>query len=110
MKIKHNKLLTILLNTMALLTLTVFFSCQEKEGGNTLNSSKQLIQPENPLNKLKYDNTIDFFCKMDITRYGVSDTLHYKGKLYGFCSKMCKDEFRKNPDSYLTDKTVLEHK
>jgi YHS domain-containing protein len=41
---------------------------------------------------------------MDITKYGVSDTTHYKGKLYGFCAKMCKDEFLKNPEMYLAKK------
>jgi YHS domain-containing protein len=38
---------------------------------------------------------------MDIVKYGVSDTVTYKGKLYGFCSKMCKDEFLKTPEKYL---------
>lgn len=59
-------------------------------------------KPANPLNSLNYDNKIDFYCQMDIAKYGVSDTTHYKGKLYGFCSKMCKDEFLKTPEKYLT--------
>lgn len=78
-------------------------SCNKKET-NVVEETSSVIDPKNPLNKLKYDNKIDFFCKMDITRYGVSDTTQYKGKLYGFCAKMCKDEFLKNPEMYLAEK------
>lgn len=82
----------------------VLFSCNKKEEAHSVEHSTSLIDSKNPLNKLKYDNKIDFYCKMDITKYGVSDTTHYKGKLYGFCAKMCKDEFLKNPEMYLAKK------
>jgi YHS domain-containing protein len=82
----------------------VLFSCNKKEETHSVEHSTSLIDTKNPLNKLKYDNKIDFYCKMDITKYGVSDTTHYKGKLYGFCAKMCKDEFLKNPEMYLVKK------
>lgn len=32
------------------------------------------------------------------------DTIHYKGHIFGFCSKYCRTEFMKNPDSYLPKK------
>ncbi len=64
-----------------MLLFVITFSCNKKE-------TNSVIEPENPLSKLKCDNKIDFYCKMDITKYGVSDTIHYKGKLYGFCAKM----------------------
>lgn len=83
-----------------LFCITVFFSCAKKEA-SLVTETTSLIDPENPLNKLKYDNKIDFYCKMDITKYGVSDTTHYKGKLYGFCSTMCKHEFLMKPEGYL---------
>ena len=35
-------------------------------------------------------------CGMPLTA-GLEDTTRYKGKLYGFCSKECKEEFLKNP-------------
>jgi YHS domain-containing protein len=35
---------------------------------------------------------------------GIADTAHYKGKVYGFCSKECKDEFEKAPLQYFTGK------
>jgi YHS domain-containing protein len=42
------------------------------------------------------DNTKDPACGMPVTA-GIGDTTRYEGKLYGFCSKECKDEFLKNP-------------
>lgn len=32
------------------------------------------------------------------------DTIHYKGHIFGFCSRYCRAEFIKNPDSYLPKK------
>ena len=81
--------------------------CQKSEtasNGFTVKENPSLIDPKNPLNKLTYTNQIDFYCKMDITKFGVSDTVTYKGKLYGFCAPLCKEEFIKNPEMYLAKK------
>jgi YHS domain-containing protein len=43
------------------------------------------------------DNKKDPNCGMPVTA-GIEDTVHYKGKVYGFCSKECKDAFLKNPE------------
>ena len=32
------------------------------------------------------------------------DTIHYKGHIFGFCSKYCRAKFEKDPDSYLPKK------
>lgn len=42
----------------------------------------------------------DLACGMPLSA-GIGDTAHYQGKLYGFCSKECKEEFLKNPAAYL---------
>lgn len=55
------------------------------------------------LKKLAFDSKTDLVCGMPV-RAGVEDTLHYKGKLYGFCAKECKEEFLKDPQQYLTSK------
>ena len=41
----------------------------------------------------------DPVCDMSIIR-GFEDTTVYKGKITGFCSKECKDDFIKNPALY----------
>jgi len=55
------------------------------------------------LKKLAYDSKKDLVCGMPVTA-GIEDTLHYKGKLYGFCAKQCKEEFIKSPETYLAGK------
>ena len=90
------KILIILLAVLA-------FSCNKKEEV-VMKETTSLIDPKNPLNKLKYVNKIDFYCNMDNTKYGISDTVTYKGKLYGFCSAKCKREFLKKAEEYLAKK------
>ena len=55
------------------------------------------------LKKLAFDSKTDLVCGMPV-RAGVEDTLNYKGKLYGFCAKECKEAFLKDPQQYLTAK------
>ena len=43
------------------------------------------------------DNQKDPSCGMPVAA-GIEDTIHYKGKVLGFCSKECRDEFLKNPE------------
>jgi YHS domain-containing protein len=42
------------------------------------------------------DNKKDPSCGMPLTA-GLEDTVHYNGKVYGFCSAECKNQFLKNP-------------
>ncbi len=46
----------------------------------------------------------DVVCGMDLTDDLIEDTTSYEGKVYGFCNVGCKEEFLKNPTSYLTQK------
>ncbi|MEI6087648.1 MAG: hypothetical protein WCR66_08690 [Bacteroidota bacterium] len=43
------------------------------------------------------DNKKDPSCGMPVTA-GVSDTLHFKNKVLGFCSTECKESFLKDAD------------
>ena len=52
------------------------------------------------LKNLKFDYSKDPACGMPL-KAGLEDSTSYKGKLYGFCSKECKDEFIKSPESFL---------
>jgi len=47
------------------------------------------------------DNKRDPSCGMPVAA-GIGDTAHYKGKVLGFCSKECKDEFLKDPEKNIT--------
>lgn len=46
-------------------------------------------------------NTIDPICEMSVDG-SVEDTVHYQGKVYGFCSEHCKKEFMEEPGKYLS--------
>lgn len=45
----------------------------------------------------------DPVCGMPM-KHDIADTTLYKNKVYGFCAKECKEEFIKNPESFLTQK------
>jgi YHS domain-containing protein len=47
------------------------------------------------------DNNRDPSCGMPVAA-GIEDTVHYKNKVIGFCSKDCKDEFLKDPGKNIT--------
>ncbi|MDZ7880766.1 MAG: DJ-1/PfpI family protein [Saprospiraceae bacterium] len=64
---------------------------------------EHVLHPEKAFKDIKFDNSKDVICGMPL-KASVADTAQYKGKVYGFCSKSCKEEFKKNPNSYLTMK------
>lgn len=45
-------------------------------------------------------NDLDPICGMKTADH-LSDTATYEGKVYGFCSTMCKEEFLKNPEKHI---------
>jgi YHS domain-containing protein len=45
------------------------------------------------------NNKKDLVCGMPVSA-GIADTAHYNGKVYGFCSQECKDQFLKDPAKY----------
>jgi YHS domain-containing protein len=47
------------------------------------------------------DNKKDPSCGMPVSA-GISDTLHFKKKVLGFCSTECKDSFLKDADKIFT--------
>jgi YHS domain-containing protein len=47
------------------------------------------------------DNNRDPSCGMPVSA-GIGDTVHYKNKVLGFCSKECKDDFLKDPEKNIT--------
>lgn len=84
------------------------------KGGNEHNTDKGLVEstrtmydhalapllhPESATAKIKIDSENDPVCGMYLGG-GTADTAHYKGKVYAFCSPLCKKTFKKDPASY----------
>ena len=69
-------------------------------GGCNSAASKQtefVSAPADSTPKKDYSNVVfatkkDTTCGMPLSA-GIGDTLHWNGKVYGFCSKQCKDAF-----------------
>jgi YHS domain-containing protein len=80
----------------ALLSVSLMACAQEtpkvkhKKATPTAKSNTQTV---------KFANAEDPICHMP-TEPDMKDTAVYKNKTYGFCSSLCKDEFKKNPEKY----------
>jgi YHS domain-containing protein len=55
------------------------------------------------LTDVKVVNELDPVCKMTTSEH-LKDTLMYEGKLYGFCSSNCKEEFKEDPKKFMKEK------
>ena len=44
----------------------------------------------------------DFVCDMDVEENNAAGTSEYKGKIYYFCSRSCKEKFDKSPEKYMS--------
>jgi YHS domain-containing protein len=90
----------------SLLTIVLFACNSQQQDGpghvHILPDTTTTMTPAANAEKLyagvKFDNKYDLSCGMPLTA-GVADTAHYKGKVYGFCSAECKEDFKKNADS-----------
>ena len=83
------------------------FSCNQPK---SVMPEKKMENAAAAKNTLKTDlSKLDFAVKKDLScgmpvSAGVSDTTTYKGKLYGFCSAECKEDFLKNAEALLKAK------
>jgi YHS domain-containing protein len=72
----------------------------------TVDNMKDSVIAEAPANKFRdvhFASTKDLGCGMPLSA-GLEDTAHYKGKIYGFCSKECKEDFLKDPEGHIAKK------
>lgn len=95
-------------NKLAMIALAalVFTACHDKKQPAAMDMSamKKDSSVATPVYTAEMVvNTVDPSCKMPLNGK-VGDTAHYDGKVYGFCSKMCKEEFEKNPAAHLEAK------
>jgi len=81
-----------------LLTISsiVFASCGQT--AKTDNAEQEKVKIALTVDQL--DVKIDPVCQM--TKFEVADTMTYKGKLYGFCNTGCKNEFKAEPEKFLS--------
>jgi len=86
-----------------LLWCLVLLSSCSRENLTSAKQNPQATHDETATLKSQCDNEADLVCGMPLSS-GVGDTAHYTGKVFGFCSKGCKDKFSKNPTKYLAAK------
>jgi len=88
-------------NKILILTILIFtiVSCEKKEEIKVHQVDEEQMQAVNKLD-VKVVNANDPVCGMSTAEF-LSDTIQYKGEIYGFCSESCKNEFAKNPDKFL---------
>lgn len=65
---------------------------------NDMNSDKPglTISPD------ELTTTIDPVCGMDMAQFKITDTAHYAGNVYAFCSEHCKEAFKGDPQKFLS--------
>lgn len=92
---------------LGMLTLPgILLSCNQKPNYETTS----LVSRKSDSVKKKFtadmvDNKKDPSCGMPVTSI-IEDTVHYNGKVYGFCSDECKQIFLKDPKN-LAKNTVM---
>ena len=57
---------------------------------------------EKAFSGVDFASSKDLACGMPLTA-GLTDTAHYKGKIFGFCSIECKQDFVKNVKNYVKE-------
>lgn len=79
-------------------------SCHETSNNQPLPAQKAMkaeaVAVDTSLSNLAFASKKDPSCGMPL-KAGLTDTISYKGKLYGFCSKECKADFLKDPAAHL---------
>lgn len=80
----RNILFSVVLGFFALLT-----AC--KQGTNTNQGQAAPV----------FANQTDYICGMKV-KADYTDTCHYNGKVYAFCSESCKEAFQAEPETYLS--------
>jgi YHS domain-containing protein len=72
-------------------------ACNQKPNTEMTSAPISLTDSTKPkITAAMVDNKKDPSCGMPVTA-GIEDTVHYNGKVYGFCSEECKNAFLKNP-------------
>lgn len=81
-----------------------FFACKNEVKQTVIIKKHPKPFNTNIINEVIIDTNLlasqkDLVCYMPLWT-GIGDTCLYKGKIYGFCSKDCKNDFLKNPSEF----------
>ncbi len=87
----------IIIKLFIVILITVQFSCKSDNNEENKNaaavSSAIANKPKEKLfANIQFASKRDTSCGMPLSA-GLEDTVHVNDKIYGFCSKECKDEF-----------------
>lgn len=69
--------------------------------GLTLPACNQNTNANQSQATVVFANEIDYICDMKVQAH-YTDTCHYQGKVYAFCSESCKEAFQAEPETYLS--------
>ncbi len=84
--------------------LVLFTACQPKTSEPEQKTAPALEEKEFPAKPdIALASDTDPVCKTYV-KEEFSDTAMYDGKIYGFCASACKDDFLKEPLTYLEEK------
>lgn len=88
--------------------ISLFFMACSQNSKNEKAISNAKVEENLSVSENKYAG-VDFASKKDLAcgmplSAGVEDTLHYDGRIYGFCSAECKDSFEIDPRKYIVKK------
>ena len=88
-------------NLCLILALAFLASCHQKMEQKESKSAAAEQKTVNVEMNILASNK-DYVCGMPLETGNIGDTASYQGKVYGFCSKECKTEFLKDPQSFLS--------
>jgi YHS domain-containing protein len=83
--------------TFVIASISIFSCNSQPKEVKTVNMPASEQQATPKFTAAMVDNLKDPSCGMPVSA-GIEDTVHYKGKVIGFCSKECRDEFMKDPE------------
>jgi YHS domain-containing protein len=91
----------------ALFLSMALFACKNRNASQAAETSHKdptaAAVPKQPFSGIEFASKMDLACGMPLTA-GIQDTAHFNGKVYGFCSKECKDDFLKTPEAFIASK------
>ena len=94
------KAISLMLALAGTLAITVSCGNQNNAASAQMPPMKTPASDTSKFSLSMVDYKKDPVCGMPLTA-GINDTAHYNGKVYGFCSQDCKNNFLKKPKSYL---------